>query len=296
MKLIYHTFVFGFFCLLCLIAGSIAGARYATFREVKCLSYYDHEYINIIDYSGLQSIGIASFPKPKTPSICWTDGIFIKSYNQKTLVFGIVGIIGSLILIYIIFAIIEDNISKKYQDLDIDETYYLDKFGTEQEQLFHIKCTSYFVIIMVCLAILAYISTMSYFKYYNSNYHPAICTSYAKDSWQYANFVIWEESNGNNGSYAISTMSSRPTYLPACCWISDDSVSFYKPTDLYLSSTVIFIIVVSILILYWFLAKYQYKKTSALVLDSEYDSIHGEGEISPGLESLDEHPLDEHRF
>jgi len=290
MRLLDHTIAFGIFALACLVAGSVGGARYSTFREVTCLKYHtnqgydDPQYIDIIDYGGLQSVGIviSSSPRPDVPSKCWTDGKYVTSYNQKDLLFTILITIGSLAILYIIIASIIHFCSiKKPYDTPDNETvaHFIKTFGSAQDQNTDLIYTRNFVKILATLIIIAYLSAMSYFAYYDSSYRQATCTSYALDSWQYATFVAWQDNTPQSGAYSISPTSSRPSALPADCWVDGDNVSFYSPNELYYFTSIIFIATLSVIIIFWFTAKKINQKTQSLIIEQDINDYVEQPEI-----------------
>ncbi|AYV82981.1 MAG: hypothetical protein Hyperionvirus3_127 [Hyperionvirus sp.] len=254
MNCISNLIAFIVTLVLLLIVGGTTGARYAIFREVKCVNYVacpsvgdnlqadpygnNDQCMTIEDRMGLVSIGSMenSSPLGSVPEKCWTDGTNITIYDPYEVMFWSLISVVIIVGVYIIIQMIYSFCSKK----------------SENEDIACVACqTEFLFAVIVALLIAFFIAMFVVLGSFDLTYRKVTCTGYVVNMqdgpWPSAtkvstnvDSVSWKDAFGNSGTNKLLGISYQPSFLPADCWIDSSSVTFYNPKMMYGYISIVF--------------------------------------------------------
>ncbi|AYV83320.1 MAG: hypothetical protein Hyperionvirus6_1 [Hyperionvirus sp.] len=252
MSQIGKLVIFYITVVVVLIAGSIVGARYSTYREVTCIKNSDcrtfvwdkgsltfHNCVTIKDYANKESILQLETTSPslKTPNQkCYTDGETVTLNNPyNVMIYTFVGI-----GIFVFLLLLINKCCCPRND-NFKETY---------------ACINILLYITIAVVLVLYITALSIvFFDHDLAFRPVSCTAYYSEGiYNSVTHVQWNDSFGGRGT-AKMKYSFQPSVLPRPCWLWDVNVSFYDPSSIYVALTIIAGSLIGICSL-WLLSRY----------------------------------------
>jgi hypothetical protein len=266
-KCSFHSYFFLFIFISLVISTGVIFQRTIQFREVTCLNYIDcpndiiqdfkitrsdPKCIYIKDYQNLITIGLLEMTtgQPNFEQRCWTDGLFVTTINQNTVMNIFVGSIFFILVFYIILCLIHNCKKRRQGLLSSEYQTYIQSYINESD-LKNIKTVNdIFLTIVVFLYVISIIISCDLLI----TYREVTCTNYKQcsvntDYKSYVNCVQYNDFSSNNHNsqnitYQIKSLgfySQQMSNLPQSCWSNKIKVMFDSPKKILLYCFIFFI-------------------------------------------------------
>lgn len=256
----HHTYFVIFLCLLGIFGGGMGG-NYLLKREVTCQSYVSgtNNKINVVDHQGTTFVGYIEDggSRPQLPKTCWMDIWNTVSFNNIVTVknAGLI-VLGVIVILYLISTLIFVFCCNRNKLELLKNCEY-------EDQPF---CASYEGITFAgfaCILSLIYIIAMIVYLTYAVQSSEVTCQSFTACKCNPCTntnpCVSYKRVPDLSGVVSVDTGSSLPTELPATCWLLNDSITFYNPSDLGKYFTAIYFGIMSVYILFILFTRYLQK-------------------------------------